>query len=218
MKKNIAFVILFSLLLCLGFWQIHRLDYKNYLIKNIEVNSKLPPVKINLSDFSSNIYKNISIKGSLNNLNTIFYYRLKNNIPGYEVITPLLLADNSVLLVSRGWLKDKVDMSGNGNVQVQGYLIEKYRSSIGSPKNNIKDNIWFDLNAAELELAIASEKILPFILLLKSPEKFAVGDQDIGFDIHNLPNNHLGYAMTWFALAVVLLVIFVIDYRNRGKK
>jgi len=206
-----------SVLIGLGTWQVFRLDYKNSLVRNIKENSKLPAIQVSSSDLKNNAYRNVDIRGVLNNSKTIFYYRLKNNVPGYEVITPLVLENGSSLLLSRGWVKDQVKVNGSKNIRVQGYLIDIYKGNIVSPENDIRKNIWFDLDIIKLKTYINGNDVLPFILLSKLPEDLMVGDKDLGFDIDNLTNNHLGYAITWFALALILLIIFFIDYKNRGK-
>lgn len=209
---------MFFILVALGIWQLIRLDYKNSLILSIEENYNLPPMQANGAIPQDSLYNNIGIRGYLENTKTIFYYRLNKNVPGYEVLTPLKLNDGSVLLISRGWVKDHINMSGAKNVYLEGYLIDRYKGSIVSPNSDMKKNIWFDLDLEKLKIYLGYNEVLPFVLLLRSSKEFMVGEQDLGFNIHNLPNNHLGYAITWFALALVLLIIFLIDYKEKAKK
>ena len=153
MKKIILFSSMLCVLISLGVWQVFRLDYKNALIEQVRKNKNLPAISLSDSDeLSKHKYENIQINGRFNTDATIFYYRLKNNIPGYEVLTPLVLSDDRCVLVSRGWVEKQSKIQDWGqDVRLEGFLIDLYKKNIVNPKNDLQHNIWFSLEIADIK-------------------------------------------------------------------
>jgi len=200
-----------SVLISLGVWQILRLNYKNHIINEVKHNRSMPPIMIDFKD--DHIYKNVRIRGRFINEKTIFYYRLKNNIPGYEILTPFVFRDNSCVLVSRGWTKEIIQIPlSNEYITVEGFVVGIYRKNLFNPKNDFERNMWFSLDIPDIN-RYTSVNCLPYVILLSSPEGVIIGEE-IGFDISNLPNKHLEYSLTWFAMAAILIIIFVIDFKR----
>jgi surfeit locus 1 family protein len=85
------------------------------------------------------------------------------------------------------------------------------------PDNELAENRWFwrDLGAMSKSMFPAgAPDIAPFIL--EAERSDIPGGWPLGGQTRlDLPNNHLQYALTWFLLALCLVVIYVIYVRSR---
>jgi len=219
MQKNFVFLTMLLVLVSLAIWQVFRLDHKTSLINQIQYNKNLPPLHIdNSTALGDSKYRKVQFSGKFISDKTIFYYRLKNNVPGFEVITPVSFDDKNIILVSRGWVeKQEKPQPSDESIMIEGYLMDLYKQNVVSPGNNWNANELFGLDIEDIERHLGI-KCMPYILILSAPEELKIGDQDLGFDIYNLPNNHLGYAIIWSVLAIILVVIFIIDFKKRRVK
>jgi surfeit locus 1 family protein len=142
---------------------------------------------------------------------------------GYQVVTPLKRADGSFLLVNRGWVPDdrkdpatRPDGQVSGTVAVEGAIRIPGRQHWLQPDNEPAKNLWFwsDLAAMAGHAAIPPDQLVPVFLeagAAPNPDGLPIGGQTRV----NLPNDHLQYAITWFALAVGLAVIYVVYHLRR---
>lgn len=204
-----------TVLVSLTIWQLVRSNYKVSLINQIQNNKDLDPLYLdNALNLDHAKYRKIRFSGKLITDKTIFYYRLKNNVPGFEVITPVSF-NNDIILLSRGWVEKKEELKiFEDSITIDGYLIDLYKQNIVSPDNRWDKKEIFSLNIEDIKKNIVIAP-LPYILILKSPDELKIGDQDLGFDIFNLENKHIGYAMTWGGLAIILIIIFIIDLKKQ---
>lgn len=143
-----------------------------------------------------------------------------NGKAGYRVLTPLLLADGSALMVDRGWVSlpgnardrlPEVAVSGTGR-RVQGRLDHFRQAALreaSGPISAVPDNQPRVMNypdAAAVSAAIG-KPVYPLVLLLDGSEP----DGFIREDAPTLsfgPERHLGYAIQWWALAVTLVLLW----------
>ncbi len=141
---------------------------------------------------------------------------------GYQIVTPLQEADGSVVLVNRGWVPEvrkdpakRPEGQVGGPVTVEGAIRAPGRQHWLQPDNEPARNIWFwsDLPAMAAHAGIAPEKLVP-VLLEAGPAPNPGGLPIGGQTKVNLPNDHLQYAITWYALAVALAAIYVIYHRK----
>ena len=212
MKKTLVFSVMLSILVSLGTWQVQRLQYKNQVIESIKNNSETVDI-YDSSQLKHVKFKNVTLEGFFLP-KKIFYYRLLNNKPGYEVILPFILEDKKMVLVSLGWAESKMDISTITTKQeVEGLLVDWYRGNFINLNNNLQKNEWFSLNKKDIAVYTGFD-VEPYLLILKKPE-YLVSGMKMPFSIDNIPNKHLEYAITWFSLALILTIIFIIDWRKR---
>ncbi len=221
------------LILCgLGAWQLQRLAQKQALLAEIDRRSAADPVDLSQAvqlhrGGESIEFLKVSAKGrflhdSEKHLIAVF------NGPAWEIVTPLLTDDNFLLLVDRGLvpdaLRDPVSRAENipsAEVEVTG-ILRSHGEGRGAftPDNDIKANTWFwwDLSAMLESIALPQAATpAPFVLHV------APRAGETGFPrpvtLHaTLRNNHLQYAVTWFALALALAVIAWLFIRGQMRK
>ena len=143
-------------------------------------------------------------------------------LPGFQVITPLVLEDGAVLLVDRGFVPEakrapasRPEGELSGEVTVTGLLrlAPEGKPHWFLPDNSAAKNYWFYVDIPAMAAATQQEHVLPYYMDADAtpvPGGLPVGGQTR----LDLPNNHLQYAITWYALAAGLAVIAVLRLRQ----
>ena len=202
-----VFVIFFILVfISLGTWQLIRLNWKNNLILEIENSLKNPPVE--LSQSSEENYLKIKTSGVIDFEKQIYLYNLNDSgEPGFEVINPILI-DGENYLINRGWIpfekKDSSEINIFDQNNIIGTLKAQGRKNIFKPDNDIKENYWFSLNREDI-LKFTNKKFSKYIIYLDGNYKLPIPKKITT----NIPNNHKKYAMTWFSLAISILLLYL---------
>jgi len=219
------------LLLSLGFWQLQRAEEKQQLIDKqsqgeTEQLSEIDDVSGNdqAIDWS---YRTISVSGYYR-LNEYFLLdnRTRDGMVGYEVINLFQMDNGKILLVNRGWVKappyrDQLPTITSDiaetlvGVRIKGsvyfpsnkvFTLSEEPISQGWPKRIQK----LDINALSNELG---EEIYPFTVRLSDDNQ--PGALQTGWKISQMsPDKHFGYAVQWFSLALVLVVMTALAIRK----
>lgn len=215
------------LLLSLGTWQVVRL-FEKRAINGLRAErlamaeAQIPAV---LTDPSGWEFRRVSVIGSLDHGRELYLpCRSQRGNEGTCVLVVLHRAEGPPVLVNRGWVPpSRKDPSRRPAAQVAGQTelravlrVAQQRTRF-MPDNDPAKNVWFfyDLPAMAQALGVAS--LAPFYLEAavdpRAPEGAPVGGQTR----FQLPDNHLGYALTWFALAIALAIIFVLSQRQEPR-
>ena len=202
-----VFIIFFILVfVALGSWQIVRLNWKNNLILEIENSLKNPPVELTNSNVEN--YLKIKTSGSIDLEKQIYLYNLNDTgTPGFEVINPILINDTNYL-INRGWIPFEKKNSQEINIfdenDIIGTLKLQGRKNIFKPDNDLEENYWFSLNREDI-LKFTGKEFSKYIIYLDGnyqvpkPKKITA----------NISNNHQKYALTWFSLAISILLLYL---------
>ena len=200
----VYFIIL--VLLSLGSWQLYRLNWKLNLISEIENSLKNNPVELSKSDKKN--YLRIKTSGQIDFDKQIYLYNLnKSGKPGFEVINPILIG-NENYLINRGWIsfdqKDQSEINFVNEDKIIGTLKLQTKASTFKPENDIEKNYWFTLNRDDV-FKYTGKNFSNFIIYLngdyKTPEPKVI--------TANISNNHKKYAITWFSMAISILLIYL---------
>ena len=224
---------LLALLLWLGHWQWNRAAEKQTLLDRWASQALLAPVALPTASTAttggnaaantnaSPQFLRVFAKGAyLPDNQVLLDNQTHGGKAGYRVLTPLLLADGSALMVDRGWVslpgnaRDRlpnVAVSGTGR-QVQGRLDHfrqaALREATGhlSPVPDNQPRVMNYPDASAVSAAIG-RPVYPLVLLLDGNEPDGFVRQDaptLSFG----PERHLGYAIQWWALAVTLVLLW----------
>ena len=200
----VYFIIL--VLVSLGSWQLYRLNWKLNLISEIENSLKNDPVELSKSDKKN--YLRIKTSGQIDFDKQIYLYNLnKSGKPGFEVINPILIG-NENYLINRGWIsfdqKDQSEINFVNEDKIIGTLKLQTKASTFKPENDIEKNYWFTLNRDDV-FKYTGKNFSNFIIYLngdyKTPEPKVI--------TANISNNHKKYAITWFSMAISILLIYL---------
>lgn len=229
---TLATVVLFPVLIGLGVWQLQRADYKRGLLAQYAHVTTLAPLSLNRVAADDRVtalprYRHVQAQGGYDGAHQILLDDMQQGDQvGYEVLTPLVLEPSGrILLVNRGFIarmpgvKAIPDMkvaSGNRSVRgilgilpVPGIRLGPSEAPAGWPKLMLYPR-YQDL------AAIYGSQLLKPVLLLDAdqPDGFVrVWKPNIGFP----PVRHDAYALQWFALALALLIIWIVVNSKRIK-
>ena len=200
----VYFIIL--LLLSLGSWQLYRLNWKLGLISEIKNSLKNNPVELLKSEKKN--YLRIKTSGAVDFEKQIYLYNLNDSgKPGFEVINPILIG-NENYLINRGWIpfdkKNQSEINLFNSNNIIGTLKTQSKANLFKPENDIEKNYWFKLDREDIFL-YTGKKFSKYIIYLngdyKTPKPKVI--------TANISNNHKKYAITWFSMAISILLIYL---------
>ena len=191
----------------MGTWQLYRLQWKQDLISQINRGLKSSPINYS-KDINKN-YQRVQLTGNFNPSFQIFLYSLnEKGKPGFDVITPFETNNKENVLVNRGWiaknLKNKVP-SNLTSSSITGMLRTANRKNLFTPENDLQENIWFYLNLNDVE-KFTGKKFSKYIVYLEDKNIDVPKPKKITIDI---PNNHLKYAITWYAISISIIFYYL---------
>ena len=194
------------MLLSLGLWQLYRLGWKLNLITEIE--NSLTNNPIELSKAEKKNYLRIKTSGTVDYEKQIYLYNLnESGVPGFEVINPIII-DNENYLINRGWInfnkKDKLEINLFDEKNIIGTLKLQTKANLFKPENDIENNYWFTLNRSDV-FSYTGKKFSKYIIYLNGDYKIPKPKVITA----NISNNHKKYAITWFSMAISILLIYL---------
>jgi surfeit locus 1 family protein len=213
--------ILLIVLLGLGTWQLERLQWKEGLIAERAAAIAAPPIAVprDLATARRMEFRHVAATGTFLNDKEIFLGATdEGGSTGFQLLTPLRLDDGALLLVNRGWLpgdrKDPATRAAGeltGTVTVEGLLriLPTERPNWFVPNNDCARNYWFWVEGPAIAQCFGLDRLLP-VYMEAGPAPNPGGLPKGGISRTSLPNDHLSYAITWFALAAALVVVYIV--------
>ncbi|WDR02509.1 SURF1 family protein [Devosia algicola] len=230
--KQWAFVALMLVLtvvfVFLGNWQLHRLGEKEALVAAVETRLHQPaqpfpgPAQWPSLDTGALNFTPLEVTGTYRPDQTVrVFTSLENGVgdisgPGYWVMTPLVLPEGGAVFVNRGFVPEAVaDQYANdpatpaGAVTIEGVARPSAGVSMFTPQANAVDRIDWVRDPARMAAMVDKglAPVAPFYLDLPAgPEGvLPLG----GRTVVEFPNNHFGYALTWYGFAIVAPVMLL---------
>jgi surfeit locus 1 family protein len=212
-------------LFVLGMWQLHRMEWKERhasQILNMDPHSfaSMEEVMINLKKNPEVMFRKVRVKGVfLHELSIELISRTYHGQSGAHVYTPMVMTHSGyMVMVNRGWVPDKKDGikydNPVGEVELQGYLQSPPLPGWVTPDNVIEKKAWYYLDLEAMEDVVIKakpeleDKVLPFYMI--SIEKRERDDFPKPIEVIDMvKNNHFGYALTWFFLAISLGIMYI---------
>ena len=206
---TVMWLLIFCLMCYLGVWQLHRYHFKKTLLADFQQRASVAPQPLSAAHDVQ--FQHVSAKGKYLNELSILVDRVHDNRSGFDVVTPFLLEEqNKLLLVNRGWVaasphfeKEQTTQEITGVIK----LINEYQFILGK---NVLDQSPLHLQKIDLRDISQQlhEEVFPFILLLDASS--AQGYQrDWVITAGMTPERHMGYAVQWFVMAIVLVVAWL---------
>ena len=184
------------------------MQWKLELINEIENGLNSEAVYFSKTNIKN--YQKVKFDGKFDFTKQIYLYSLnEKGTPGYDVITPLKTNTNEILLINRGWIQNdkKADTKINKvNIRdFEGIIKKITKPNLFKPENDIKKNIWYSLNLRDL-MEFTGYKLDNFVIILQNNQNGFIKKKIV---TPNLPNNHLKYALTWYSVALSILLYFL---------
>jgi surfeit locus 1 family protein len=221
MKRRIWPIVLFAglgiaVLCALGTWQLQRLAEKRQLLAEISERLAAEPVSLNdAMQRDAREFTKVEISGLFDHAHELQKLATFDGSPGWQIITPFTTADGLAVLIDRGVVPDNLRdpakrPEGHELIDLTA-IVRAHGGERGffDPENDVENRVWYwwDIPAMLASASIPpGMKVAPFVLQAlpsDDPKAFPRANPPQA----SLQNNHLQYAITWFSLAAVLLVI-----------
>lgn len=225
--KRTPFAV-FCLALALGFaalgvWQVERRAWKLALIDRVDARIHAAPVPLppRVAWNGDQRYRRVRVAGRFLHDRETLVQALTVRGAGWWVVTPLV-TDGPTLLVNRGFVPgDRAHPATrraaqvSGPVTITGLLRDSEPGGGFLRRNDPAGNRWYSRDVAAIARARGIGDAPPFFLdadAVPNPGGLPVG----GLTVVDFANNHLVYALTWFALATLSAGGAVLAWRGRS--
>lgn len=215
-----------ALCLWLGTWQMQRLAEKEALIAAVDSRLGAEPVPVPSVDEWASLdtealnYQPVALTGTFRYSQTVTVFtsladaRGVHGGVGYWVVTPFVLAGGGTVFVNRGFVPQEFQEAAvtDGGpdeppVTITGLLRPSEGTSVLTPAPNTSDRIDFVRNPERLA-EMVDPALAPFAPFYVDLPAGAPGELPQGGEtVVTFPNNHLGYAVTWYGFAIVAVVM-----------
>jgi surfeit locus 1 family protein len=220
----------------LGMCQLGQHRYELALTEMIEKRTKAEPVSLarvkKIAAEKKNVeYFRVLIFGHFQHENERYLRTVRNGKKGWNVITPLLTDKGETVLVNRGFVSEehrdqntrKEGLIITDSVAVTGLIHTSEKKRWFAPENNPAANRWFWLDIPAIAASLNSSpnggakhlnQVAPFLIEAEA-QKTPGGWPKGGVVLPTFSSHHLVYALSWFAFAAALAVVFVLYVTKR---
>lgn len=231
-------VIALSVLVSLGTWQVQRMSWKEDLITNVSARLVSEPVALppqaewKRLDPDNYQYRRVELTGHYLHAYEQRAYMVVSKPKGgplggqgHWVMTPLELADGSVVWINRGFVplhlaEQDFTTGQNEIITLDGLMRPPEEAVFATPGNEFGFDgaLWFvrDPAAMTQQSSLGGEAVAPFFVDLEAgaePSLPQAGETTLAFS-----NRHFGYVLTWYGIALTLIGVFtafaVREYRR----
>lgn len=216
-----------ALLVGLGVWQLDRREEKLALIARVETALAAEPVSLDVAlagELASADYMRVRATGIfVHERESYLFTRGPDGRPGYRVLTPFRLDDDRLVLVDRGFVPETLREPGTraegqvaGRRMVSGVLRVLGPRGIFAAEPDRAQRVWYARDPADIARTLGIQVAAPVIIeadAVPNPGGWPLA----GWTRGEFRNPHLGYAVTWFGLALALIVIYLAYHRSQGR-
>lgn len=221
---GVTTALMLALACSLGVWQVQRLVWKTALLAAIDRSEAGPAIDLPAGTPMSDppMFAKIRIEGNfLQGGYALYGADVRETFSGPRMGARLImgfapLAGGTALLVDRGWVPVEPlseIVPPKGVVAVQGYIRPADRPGLFSVDDDPAGHRFFTLDPATIGPTLGLARVAPFVLVALGPFQPGVFPQPAQA-LPRPPNDHLSYAITWFGLALILAVVFLLYSRK----
>ncbi|MFN8982808.1 MAG: SURF1 family protein [Alphaproteobacteria bacterium] len=203
------------ILLGLGTWQAQRLAWKNDVLARIAAAEGAPPAPFSDPPVP---YAKLEVLGRFDHgREALLGVEIRANRRGARLVVPFLRDSGPPVLVDRGWVP--IDgLAGlprpEGPQRIMGYVRFGEPAGRFAAQNDVAGRRFYHYDPAAIGAALGVPGMAPYgLVLLGQPGSLPEPAQILP----RPRNNHLGYAITWYGLALSLVGVFV-AFAWRGRK
>jgi surfeit locus 1 family protein len=223
----VATIVGLAILLTLGLWQLQRLAWKNALIARANAAIAAEPIPLDqaleLFLAGKNVdYVKVKARGKFAPGDPLQLLSSANSGPAYELVQGFEQTQGAPVLVSRGKIaiNQQFPKSDQTEVEIIGHLVWHDQGRGYFDVDNKPDaNLWYWWDVVAMTNQFSATHLNPnYAVVHLVPGSPGTEGLTVEAPKANLRNNHLGYAITWFGLAAVLLVMAGLFIRGRLKQ
>lgn len=212
-----------AVLLGLGSWQVQRLAWKQGLLAELAAAQARPPIDAPANPLP---FAHVTATGRFRpGAEAMLGLEVRGTVLGGSLIAVLDRPGAPALLVERGWapLDGGQVTRPEGEVTLNGYARFSDRRSLLAARDDPAGRRFYSFDAGAIARSLGAGDALPYALVVvvpaaplapsglgstPPPQRGPVPDAAHGFPAPNNP--HLGYAITWFGLALAWTAIFLL--------
>jgi cytochrome oxidase assembly protein ShyY1 len=212
----------------LGTWQIERKAWKENLIATLDVKRNDAPVALpppaewagmtpDNSEFTR-VRLRVEFTGGGDALVYTSGSSIRDDVKGagYFVFTPARLPDGRQVVVNRGFVPAKSYPAASGGADIVGAIRWPEVPSVFVSDHDASGVIWTVRDPSAMAARKDWGPVAPFYIEQEAPVPAGGLPHPAPLQVH-LRNDHLQYAITWYGLAAVLVVMFAI-WAARGRR
>ena len=214
----IAAILVFAGFIALGNWQVHRRAWKLDLIQRVDSRLRAPagaaPRRAQWPSLNaaSDEYRKLCIDGVFLHDHETLVQAVTRLGAGDWVLTPLRTADGDIVLINRGFVAPEQRAPAarsagqiSGTVKVCGLLRMTEPRGGFLRRNDPANGLWYSRDVAAIAAAqgLPAPAVAPYFIDADdapNPGGWPVG----GLTVVQFRNTHLIYAITWYALALMV--------------
>ena len=220
----------------LGTWQLQRKAWKEALIETLEQRLSAPPGDLpprerwaSLSAANDEFCRVKFSAAFVPGAEALVYTSgsaLRSDVSGsgYWVFAPAQLTSGGIVVVNRGFVpegrQDPVTRAAGaptGHADLVGVMRWPESRGAFSPKDDPDRNIWFVRDPVAIAAAKSWGEVAPFFIELESPQPPGGLPRPGALKV-KLRDEHLQYAITWYGLALVVVVMFGFWFSSRAAR
>ncbi|MDM0050834.1 SURF1 family protein [Variovorax sp. J22R115] len=218
-------LLAFAGFVALGIWQVERRAWKLDLIARIDQRVHAPAVappatdrwpKLNAAD---DAYRRVRATGTFLHDSETLVQATTELGGGYWVLTPLRMTDGSIMLINRGFVPPEArDRAARGAADPEGESTVTGLLRITEPggsflrRNDPAADRWYSRDVQAIAAVRGLSGVAPYFVDAEAaPSRPGTGAANVprtwpvgGLTVISFANNHLVYAFTWFALALMV--------------
>ncbi|WP_459618616.1 SURF1 family protein [Bordetella sp. 2513F-2] len=221
-------IVLFAGFCALGMWQMERRAWKLELISQVQERVHLPPAPApGVAQWpalsrTADEYRHVRATGTYRYDRQTLVQASTDYGSGYWVMTPLQLRDGGIVLVNRGfvlpaWRKQQDQGGPAGETEVAGLLRMSEPDLPILRHNQPSQDLWYSRDTQAIAAARGLDTVAPYFIdagKTAGPAPDPAVAPVPGLTVLDFHNNHLSYAITWFAMAAMVIVGVVIVVRT----
>jgi surfeit locus 1 family protein len=223
-----------AVLLGLGLWQLERLQWKKALLADLE-RAVVDAASVSLAEAedimardTSKDYLRVELKGRFDHSSERYLFSLRDREAGWQVVTPFITRDRRIVLVDRGFVPERLKQPEtrlgsqiDGETRTEGFLRKHRGRGLFTPANRPDENVWYWPDVAAMLASLDARPGLTssnFLVQELPSHGVAAWPRAQRPNPAAIPNNHLQYALTWFALALILAIMTFMVIRKAAKE
>ncbi len=213
--------LLFAGFFALGTWQVERRAWKLALIERTDQRVHAAPVappgidrwpQVNVADDE---YRHVQLTGRFLHDKETLVQATTDLGSGYWVMTPLQAVDGSIVIVNRGFVSQaqrergaRADNEPAGPVSLTGLVRMTEPKGALLRHNEPAAERWYSRDVQAIAQArglLPESKVAPYFVDLDADAAHRSRPPVGGLTVIAFNNNHLVYALTWYAMALMML-------------
>jgi cytochrome oxidase assembly protein ShyY1 len=231
---TLAMVALFA---GLGVWQLQRRVEKHALIAALTERlatapAALPaPAQWSALDPAREEFRRVSFTAVYESVTDAMVYSSGSAVredisgPGTWAFLPARLPSGETVVVNAGFVQNTMQDRGRQDraveplvtgqpVELTGYLRFPEPAGVLTPVENTTKRLWFTRDQLAMAHALGWGEVAPFYIDLETPVPVSGIPKPGALEVH-LKDDHMQYAITWFALAGAVAIAFAVWLRGQ---